>query len=311
MVAVQVGAGAVAAGAGLGAVRVHHRHDPEVHVGGQQLGLRRDVADHVEQGVLAGDLVAVLLGVEQDPERGVPAARRVHEVERPALGRRALDRYGDRPLAVHALEERGHVVVGDRLRQRAVVGGEGGGGGLRPGRERDQREAGQPEARDREGHARLLACGVGRGPFRARDRRRAAPSCRAPASQTRARQSTRRRASQSRTLLSWPCKKVHVVSVQEGSCRVRARRFPSCPCQKVPVVSVPRRFPSCPCKKVPVLSVWGARAARASSCPPSSTTATPGGRATARCIPCRGRCSHRPAGAVGDRRILGAALGLR
>ncbi len=91
VVAVEVGAGRVPAGVGLRSVRVDHRHDPEVDVGGQQPGVPRDVADQVEQRVLAGDLVAVLLRVEEHAPGRPLAARQVDDVERPPGDAPALD----------------------------------------------------------------------------------------------------------------------------------------------------------------------------------------------------------------------------
>jgi hypothetical protein len=47
VVAVEIRAGSVDARPRLGAVRVHHRHDPEVDVRGEKLRLRCNVADQV------------------------------------------------------------------------------------------------------------------------------------------------------------------------------------------------------------------------------------------------------------------------
>ena len=147
VVAVEVGALGVPAGAGLRAVGVHHRHHPEVDVGREEIGLAGDVPDQVEQGVLARDLVAVLLGVEEDPERRRPPARRVHQVDGAPPGRRGLHRHGDRSFPVHAREELLHLGVGEGARQGAPVlrqprGGCGSRGRREGHQERDENEAG-------------------------------------------------------------------------------------------------------------------------------------------------------------------------
>ena len=103
MVAVEVRPGRVAARSRLRAVGVHHREDPEVHVLRQARRVARDVADQEQQRVLAGDLVAVLLRVEEDLPRGRRAGRRgrqVDEVDRAALRGPALHGHADRALSV-------------------------------------------------------------------------------------------------------------------------------------------------------------------------------------------------------------------
>jgi len=58
---------------------------------------------------------------EQDAEARRPPVGRVHEEDRPAFRGLRLLGDGDRPLAVHLGEERRHLGVRDRSRERAVV----------------------------------------------------------------------------------------------------------------------------------------------------------------------------------------------
>ena len=92
VVAVEVRAGVVASASGRRAVRVCHRHDPQVHVARQALRILADPADQLEQRVLAGRLVAVLLADEQHAPALRRAGRRGRGEPRTAAGRRPTGR---------------------------------------------------------------------------------------------------------------------------------------------------------------------------------------------------------------------------